>query len=312
MPVEDALPDQAPAASSEAVGVIRQPRCPTLPSPEEQQRHGLTHIPYQAWCSCCVRARGRDRPHFRRQADENDPPNIECDYSFLSSSEAGDTLQPILFAIQKGSRWAFGSAVSGKGRQDPTVVLRFLSYLKSGGLNGTVVLRSDNEPAICSLMAEIAAKVTGTNDFGAATFGQCSEFGLSRALCSGAVRPGPHSRLGRVRAVGQAVPHYRRTVRLRNPAQRLAPQLLCAAAPWHNGLRVRAWPPLQWGAAEVRVGNARQVAAGLETGQAGASLAAWALPGPQSVDRAALGWHRSWGAADQVRQDERRAKPRTA
>lgn len=45
-----------------------------------------------------------------------------------------------------------------KGRQDSLVAQRVVNFLKTGSLNGKLILRTDNEPAITSLMQEVAAR----------------------------------------------------------------------------------------------------------------------------------------------------------
>ena len=39
-------------------------------TPSDKDRHELTHLPTQPWCSVCVRAKGVDERHLRRPAGE--------------------------------------------------------------------------------------------------------------------------------------------------------------------------------------------------------------------------------------------------
>eukprot|EP00972_Heterocapsa_arctica_P033348 4908139-Heterocapsa_arctica.AAC.1 len=61
---EDAEPleGHARAASPEPLA--------TAPSPLEQVKHCLTHLPFQRWCPHCVKARAQDQAHYSQQGDE--------------------------------------------------------------------------------------------------------------------------------------------------------------------------------------------------------------------------------------------------
>ena len=43
---------------------MRVAASPVRPSKEEMARHYVSHIPYAAWCECCVRARALDNKHL--------------------------------------------------------------------------------------------------------------------------------------------------------------------------------------------------------------------------------------------------------
>ena len=57
---------------------------PKLPTAYEVAVHELTHLPYQSWCSTCVRARGKHDQH-RLQKTANSIPRILIDYAFLTT-----------------------------------------------------------------------------------------------------------------------------------------------------------------------------------------------------------------------------------
>eukprot|EP00972_Heterocapsa_arctica_P063236 9330342-Heterocapsa_arctica.AAC.1 len=42
----------------------------TAPSPLEQVKHCLTHLPFQRWCAHCVKARAQDQAHYSQKGDE--------------------------------------------------------------------------------------------------------------------------------------------------------------------------------------------------------------------------------------------------
>jgi hypothetical protein len=39
---------------------------PVEPTPQERELHNLTHIPFQSWCTICVKAKGR-ADHHKKQ-----------------------------------------------------------------------------------------------------------------------------------------------------------------------------------------------------------------------------------------------------
>ena len=66
---------------------------PLKPSQKERDRHELTHMPYQPWCSTCVASRGLDDQHRRRPAVPDDPrhaqtPKVHFDWGFLGRDRA--------------------------------------------------------------------------------------------------------------------------------------------------------------------------------------------------------------------------------
>ena len=57
-------------------------------SKAQKEEHELTHCPYRAWCSICVKARGQKMPHNYHKdedADENSKvPRASMDYFFMN------------------------------------------------------------------------------------------------------------------------------------------------------------------------------------------------------------------------------------
>ena len=81
---------------------------PRPPSVEERERHCLTHVPYQKWCSICVQSRGRDDAHPTAH-DRPGIPVLQVDYSFFRSEQEGDRLQPILIGIVVKHGYAYAT-----------------------------------------------------------------------------------------------------------------------------------------------------------------------------------------------------------
>ena len=62
-PREVARRGPAPIDLSEEARLSRGVRVPDVPTAIEKEQHYLTHIPFRAWCSFCVRAAAPDDPH---------------------------------------------------------------------------------------------------------------------------------------------------------------------------------------------------------------------------------------------------------
>ena len=55
------------------------------PSESKKQKHNLTHIPFQPWCTSCVKGKAQAEPHKRteRIIEDSELPVIQCDYLML-------------------------------------------------------------------------------------------------------------------------------------------------------------------------------------------------------------------------------------
>ena len=61
---------------------------PREPSEFEKQKHNLTHIPFQPWCTSCVKGKAQAEPHKRteRIIEDSELPVIQCDYLMLKDT----------------------------------------------------------------------------------------------------------------------------------------------------------------------------------------------------------------------------------
>ena len=61
---------------------------PREPSEFEKQKHNLTHIPFQPWCTSCVKGKAQADPHKRteRIIEDSELPVIQCDYLMLKDT----------------------------------------------------------------------------------------------------------------------------------------------------------------------------------------------------------------------------------
>ena len=77
----------------EEARVARGRRAPRGPTQMERESHELTHLPYRAWCSHCVRGRGEKTPHRRRGGESEEEkrhmaPRMVSNDRFMSACNA--------------------------------------------------------------------------------------------------------------------------------------------------------------------------------------------------------------------------------
>ena len=129
---------------------------PQLPSREEVEEHNLTHLPFRNWCAHCVRGTGRSADHRVREREDG-LPEVHMDYCFLGTE--GESTETVLVLRERPHRMTMSTIVPMKGASVEWCVRRVLAFIKEIGLEGSdIVLKSDQEPAIVSLMTEIAAR----------------------------------------------------------------------------------------------------------------------------------------------------------
>ena len=79
----------ARAAEQEALRVPRAPHLAEPPDLETQEKHALTHVPYQPWCESCVAFRARQDRHIREDITKRaDTPTVSFDLFFTRANEA--------------------------------------------------------------------------------------------------------------------------------------------------------------------------------------------------------------------------------
>ena len=155
-------------------------RDPGQPTQAQIDAHNLTHCPFEAWCSHCVRGQAPEDPHKRKkhvedeeadQGDEERIPKVAIDYCFMGSKglvkdgewrdgegreidgvEAKDN--PILAMQEDGAERIFAYPVVKKGAYEAVVKL-IVADIESMGKK-KIILKRDQENAI----EELAEKVT--------------------------------------------------------------------------------------------------------------------------------------------------------
>ena len=92
---------------------------PHEPSEFEKQKHNLTHIPFQLWCTSCVQGRAQAEPHKRteRIIEDSELPMIQCDYLMLKDV-AGTCGLKVLSMYVRTFGYGMSTVVETKGPTD--------------------------------------------------------------------------------------------------------------------------------------------------------------------------------------------------
>ena len=136
---------------------MRGRRAPQLPSLETQRLHNRTHIPFRSWCRCCVEGRKQHLSHPAgaggdRPADA--VPEAHLDYAFFRN-ERGSSSVPVLILKDRDTKAIAAHVVPYKGWDHDWTVEQAVRDFKKWGLRRDLILRSDQEEALQSLIAEI-------------------------------------------------------------------------------------------------------------------------------------------------------------
>ena len=120
----------------------RELTIPRLPDPEVVRRHEMTHATAEQWCDICVRARGRDDPHYERDEAEritqtvDELPMVQLDHTFVDGVTSLDLYSDVLHC-------GAGTVVERKGATR-FAVQWILKKLEQFGLKD-IRLRTDSE-----------------------------------------------------------------------------------------------------------------------------------------------------------------------
>ena len=134
---------------------------PLEPTTQELADHQLTHLPFRNWCRFCCRGRGMEMPHKKTEGGGKKLPELHFDVCFMGDegekgvkAEVGDTL-PMLVVCELHSKMVLSVGAPSKST-GAFVARRCISFLKEVGCESCdVIVKSDNEPAITSIIAEV-------------------------------------------------------------------------------------------------------------------------------------------------------------
>lgn len=134
---------------------------PVKPSAQEVRDHEMTHLPFRSWCRECVHGRGVEAPHRARIGERGGLAHIHVDFMFMGPADVGGETVPVLVMREESTRMTLASAIPRKTTGE-FVLKRALAFLGEIGLmHGDVVVRSDQESAMASLVEDIGRRRAG-------------------------------------------------------------------------------------------------------------------------------------------------------
>ena len=133
---------------------------PVPPTPQEIERHYLTHLPPAPWCVYCQLGKMKDAPH-KKEYKEPIIPEVEIDFMYLNSSlqfcEEAASWCTTLVAVESESGAPLAIPMPEKKKGSPTwdyTLKSIKNYLGRLGLE-EIRIKSDAEPVLLSIVDAI-------------------------------------------------------------------------------------------------------------------------------------------------------------
>ena len=133
---------------------------PHEPSEFEKQKHNLTHIPFQPWCTSCVKGKAQAEPHKRteRIIEDSELPVIQCDHLMLKDT-AGTGGLKVLSMYVRTFGYGMSTVVETKGPTDMFATMWAVKMLNFFGLSD-IILQCDPEPSLIKWAESVKSKRT--------------------------------------------------------------------------------------------------------------------------------------------------------
>ena len=133
---------------------------PHEPSEFEKQKHNITHIPFQPWCTSCVKGKAQAEPHKRteRIIEDSELPVIQCDYLMLKDV-AGTGGLKVLSMYVRTFGYGMSTVVETKGPTDMFATMWSVKMLNFLGLSD-IFLQCDPEPPLIKWAQRVKSKRT--------------------------------------------------------------------------------------------------------------------------------------------------------
>ena len=137
----------------------REPHAPPLQSPPdqaEQDKHNLTHVPYQAWCPACISFRAREDAHRNTGISRSGgTATVSFDFCYVKSVPEGADPKGVssmtcLIMVDSVTGYSHATPVRTKS-QYQLMVQELLMFCQLMG-HTTVTLRCDNEPVLVQVL----------------------------------------------------------------------------------------------------------------------------------------------------------------
>ena len=138
--------------------VPRVPDLPPEPSARQIAEHELTgHAVYRSWCRHCVASKGRAQAHSSRE--EGELPEIGIDYGFFGRDKE-DMLPILCVKCRNSSTGCVGATVVDRKGASDYASSFLIAFIKSLGFK-RILVRSDNERPLLSLIERVTSNLTG-------------------------------------------------------------------------------------------------------------------------------------------------------
>ena len=125
---------------------------PRQPSQQEKEELEMTHLPFRSWCRHCIMGTGREEDCRKSMEEERQVPEVPLDYMFTGDEKEGKTLA-FLVAREREMRAVLSTVVPRKTTGE-WICRRLIAWLREIGLESVdIIVKSDNEPALTSLIA---------------------------------------------------------------------------------------------------------------------------------------------------------------
>ena len=140
--VEDPIDDRIPVETRAALTPS-----PWEPSELEKMKPELTHIPFQPWCTSCVKGKAQAEPHRRiERIEDSELPIGQCDYFVLKDVATSDRLKVLSTHVQSFG-YGMSTVVEMKGAIDTFATMWAVKMLNFLGLSD-ITLQCDPEPSL--------------------------------------------------------------------------------------------------------------------------------------------------------------------
>ena len=133
---------------------------PHEPSEFEKQKHNLTHISCQPWCTSCVKGNAQAEPHKRTEhiIEDSELPVKQCDYLMLKDV-AGTGGLKVLSMYVRTFGYGMSTVVETKGPTDMFATMWAVNMLNFLGLSD-IILQCDPEPSLIKWAESVKSKRT--------------------------------------------------------------------------------------------------------------------------------------------------------
>ena len=129
----------------------------------EKLKHRFTHVPFQPWCTSCVKGKAQAEPRKRteRIIDDSELPVIQCDY-FMLKDVAGTGGLKVLSMYVTTFGYGMSTVVEMKGPTDTFATVWAVKMLNFLGLSD-IILQCDPEPSLIKVGRKCQVQTTRAN-----------------------------------------------------------------------------------------------------------------------------------------------------